>query len=569
MNQSQKQYAELRLLICQSEEGNISLEDMQKLNNILLNDPQARKYYQEYIHTNVILQSLYTTEQFNFKGSTQYDPEKDYMVLFSELALYEKTAPEIALSEEKLQPELIQKVVYEPREKYKLTGFHKFSLAACAAVILFFVYLRFAPQQPYSMDVATLVDQVDVQWGPSEMALDTGSRLWTKQGRLSLKKGVVNILYDDGVSVLIEGPASFEIEQSRVLLDYGRIYSRVSETGLGFTIKTPTSQFVDMGTEFGVQADVNGSSELHVIKGEVQLFAGLQKGTRAGKMVTANNAVKYDVYKDRIANIEIEKEAFVRHIDSRSGVIWRGQQTIDLADVVGGGNGLGTGVFGAGINLINGEYVEEFDTTGYYTGTNNYMPVVSNPFIDGVFVPDGGEQSVQISSQNHYFKECPDTNGTFWVGIKSRGQHEVQGDIKRHALTLQGVPYDSPDRTAIFMHANQGITFDLHKIREFYPSFDIARFTAIFGLSDSMANPNVFEGGAVLDPLTKVGSYWVLIDGELRASKSGLNPTDAPISIDIAITEKDRFLTLVATADIIDHVWSLFAKPMLHMRQSE
>jgi len=101
MNQSQKQYDELRLLISQSEEGDIGLEGMQRLNNILLNDPQARKYYREYIHTNVILKSLYANEQFSFKKPEEYEPQQGYIDLFCELAQYEKTAPEIEIPTEK------------------------------------------------------------------------------------------------------------------------------------------------------------------------------------------------------------------------------------------------------------------------------------------------------------------------------------------------------------------------------------------------------------------------------------------------------------------------------------
>lgn len=562
-----KEHSEFKALIVKAQEGVLSQEESVQFNH-LMELPENQKTYFEMVRVACALNQM-QLEDMPYLSHTETDSILN-MKTWEQFVEYEKTAPVIDIPEEKPQRELIQKVVGPSREKRKISKFQiaTFILSA-AAILLVILFVRIVPTKPYSMDVATLVDQMDVQWGQSGLALDTGSRMWTNQGQLNLKKGIVKFLYDDGVSIIIEGPALFEIEQARILLEYGRIYSRISKTGLGFTVKTPTSLFVDMGTEFGVQADVNGSSELHVIKGQVQLFAGSGKAGKSGKMVTQDHAVRYDAYNDQIKDAPVKNNAFIRAIDSKNRVVWRGQRTIDLADVVGGGNGLGSGVFGAGIISANGEFVEVFDSSGYHIGSNSYKPVVSNPFIDGVFVPDGGEKPVQISSQNHYFKECPDTNATFWVGIKSRGQHEVKGDIKQHALTLQGVPYDSPEWPAIYIHPNQGITFDLQQIREFYPSFDITRFTAIFGLSDSMANPNVFEGGAVLNPLTKVGSYWVLIDGELRSSKSGLNPTDAPISIDIAITEKDRFLTLVATADIIDHVWSLFAKPMLHMHQSE
>jgi len=124
----------------------------------------------------------------------------------------------------------------------------------------------------------------------------------------------------------VEGPAVFDMERSGVFLEYGRLYSVVSETGTGFTVETPTSQFVDLGTEFGVQADINGSSELHVTKGRVQFFAGSKSKSRTSRMITENLAVRFNALSGLIKDVPIRKTAFVRKIDSASHSVWKGQQ---------------------------------------------------------------------------------------------------------------------------------------------------------------------------------------------------------------------------------------------------
>jgi hypothetical protein len=139
-----------------------------------------------------------------------------------------------------------------------------------------------------------------------------------------LEKGVIKIQYDDGVEVVIEGPATFEVERSGIYFTYGHLYSRVSETGLGFRVKTPTSLFIDQGTEFGVQADSQGSTELHVIQGKVQLFAGFEKQDKLSQIVTANTAVLYNANVHEIRSVPFEKHRFVSEIDSRMKAILRG-----------------------------------------------------------------------------------------------------------------------------------------------------------------------------------------------------------------------------------------------------
>ena len=573
MNSSNKDKAVFRYLLTKAIEGQITPSEIEKLNILWDTYPDLEEYYFD----NVLLQYLLSESKIPVSSNQNTD-----LVLSTELwqqmLEHEETAPEIEIPKEKPQQELIRKAVPVPQKKFKMSKFNKFTLAACAAMILFFVYLRFAPQKTYSVEVATLVDQMNVKWADSAVALKNGERLWTNQGPLSFKNGVLEILYDDGVSVVIEGPASFEIDQSRILLDYGRLYSRVSEAGLGFTIKTPTSQFVDMGTEFGVQAYVNGSSELHVIKGKVQLFAGAGRPGKFGKMAVQGHAVRYDAYKDQVDDIPIKNNSFIRAIDSKKRMVWRGQREIDLADIVGAGDGFGSGYIESGIDTLNGIWLREFKNRaeGYGGGDTGYRTMDSTAFIDGVFVPDGEYAPVQVSSLGDQFSECPDTAGGYWIGIQNGAMFQHAGEVKKHHLTLSGKSYLAEGESSIGMHANQGITFDLNAIRSSLPELQISQFTALCGLSDSIFDSTNFEAGWTgFTPDRKdlpVSDFWVLIDGQIKYSLRAQRPIDDPGVIKIQISERDRFLTLITTdSDLggIGQKMCLFANPKLHLENRE
>jgi hypothetical protein len=245
---------EISELTLRSLSGSLDESGLRHLEELLENHPIAVDYYQELVLTYVGLKSAEGISSLQEINSGLLDAD-----FWQAMRQEEETAPVIGIPEE------------------KMTKFQKITFAACAAMLLFLVYLRYAPPMPYSMEVATLVDQMDVQWGVSGVRFEDGRRLSANDHTFDLKKGFLSIAYDQGVEVVVEGPAMFTIERSGVFLDYGRIYSRVSETGTGFTVNTPTSRFVDMGTEFGVQANIDGSCELHVTRGRVQLFAGAMK----------------------------------------------------------------------------------------------------------------------------------------------------------------------------------------------------------------------------------------------------------------------------------------------------
>jgi hypothetical protein len=525
----------------------------------------------------VDLQRILSDESAKTTSAEDTSHDIKVMQTLQELAVHEKAAPHVEIHEEKPNRELIHEIVYPPRQKRKIHPFFKFVLISNAAALLFIVlFVKFFPKPLPSAEVATVVDQIHVQWGQPETSLENGSRLWTNEYPLDLKKGIVSIQYDEGTQVVIEGPALFEIEREGIFLNYGRLYSRVFETGSGFIVETPTSRFVDMGTEFGVQADIDGSTELHVTKGKVQLFAGSEGQIKNSQMVTEDNAARFDANSGRLQSIPIQQQVFVRRIDSKTDFIWDGKMTLNLADVIGGGNGFGTGKRNSWLDVQTGQFTN-FANQNETEATKTYVNVVASDYIDGVFTPDGGSWQVQVSSEGHIFSECPDTGGAYSHNI-SNG-HEISligaagsGFGPRFPPVLAGKRYGTKEDPVIILTTNKGITFDLAALRKVVPETDIRKFTAICGLSERDIINNICQryGGAA--------NFWVLVDGQVRFNTeitylAGYSP-DPPATISVPLNRNDRFLTLIATDGytydngFMNDIWedySLFAKPTLHL----
>ena len=88
--------------------------------------------------------------------------------------------------------------------------------------------------------------------------------------QLNLRSGLAEVHFDCGASVILQGPASFQMgAPSQGRLQSGRLTADVSREAAGFMIYTPNSSIVHRGTEFGVAVDEGGATEVHVFDGAV------------------------------------------------------------------------------------------------------------------------------------------------------------------------------------------------------------------------------------------------------------------------------------------------------------
>ena len=543
----------------------ITDQQFSELDEMVCSDQQAAAEYVQFVqlwtemhffHTAANkseLSELYTLNQ----NKTDRDKDAHYLKYLIEM---ENNAPALEKPTEIPAPEPIKIRPERPIIKKFNLVYNTLVYSAAVLLISFVIFGHFS-NNSYSVPVGKLTDSINAQWGNNSESLNTNDRLYTNQKPLSLDKGIVKIEFDTGTRVIIEAPASFEIDRDSIFMEYGRLYSKVSEMGLGFSVNTPTSKFVDHGTEFGVTAGKNGSTELHVIKGKVQLFAGSEGKSKSGKLIVENQAVRYDTNSDRIQNIEIQTNAFVRDISSSNDMIWTGQN-INLADIVGGGNGFGTGKIDKGISLSNGSSLSDFNWVER-RGSIEYHKVGDNPFIDGVIVPDSEDGILQVSSLGHTFKECPNTDGLYYDDIRNGGTIRISEarDASRALDTQENSPmmfngkqYGTPGNPLLFMHSNACITFDLDALRSSMPGFNIISFQSDCILLER----------ADMERLEKVDIF-ILIDGIARLQKLGFDQNNMKIPVNIPLAESDRFLTLVVTdgGDGIAIDWVGFIDPKI------
>lgn len=92
-------------------------------------------------------------------------------------------------------------------------------------------------------------------------------------GPLKLADGTAEFTLDNGISMVLTGPAEIELrDQMHAWLHAGQVVFRVPPAAIGFTVETAEATIVDPGTEFGVRAAIEGpgpGTEVQVHKGEV------------------------------------------------------------------------------------------------------------------------------------------------------------------------------------------------------------------------------------------------------------------------------------------------------------
>jgi hypothetical protein len=347
-------------------------------------------------------------------------------------------------------------------------------------------------------------------------------------------------------------------------LTHGRIYAVVPEQAHGFSVTAGNTKIIDLGTEFGVEVDSWNNTQLHVTKGETLLFYGSENGTKSQVNVKQGAARQVD-NTGKCRTIQLESEHFARKIDSNTGFIWKGQTTASLADIVGGGNGLGNGKAGISVDITDGRYYDSTVNDEWgdveMPGSNQYIKFIDSPYIDGLFIPDGGTGSVQISSEKHIFHQCPDTSGNsvWYLSCDTAiGWQDTEPPylIEDWPIKLNGKLYDKEENPTITISPNKGITFDIEAMRMAMPGLDIHRFTAICGIA-------FFD-----DEDEGLADFWVLVDGQIRFKTTDITKNSSSPKIDIKLNNNDRFLTLITTdgKDLSGQGdYTVFAEPTLHL----
>jgi len=264
------------------------------------------------------------------------------------------------------------------------------------------------------------------------------------------------------------------------------------------------------------------------------VFAGIRRGDRELRPGWA-------------AERERRIGALRRRIRETAGEIRRLEgRGLDLAAIVGGGDGFTAGEKAVGVDPRSGE--RSRGKVGFLerVEVNRFVPS-ELPFIDGLVIPDGGVRGarrVPISSTG-LVVSVGDTSGGTWDHVQS-------GPVASQDTTvLDGVDFDAAGHSLLGLHANKAITFDMAEMRARHEGFRKARFRATAGYGGKGKGTSA--------------DFLVFVDAELRASAYGIDHASAGVAIDVGIGRDERFLTLMATdgGDGISHDQVFFGDPRI------
>lgn len=508
---------ELDELILRKLEGTITPAEYEQLVQWLDHEPEAACYYVDFT---MLYVGLSQPGKISFSAEPGDISLECYNSLFNLLAENEKGAPKIE------KPDLTPPV--SGKEKLRNTCLFGqvtplnlwMAIGSIAALLVMIAYATFYPRVAPSQ-VAVLTDSMNAVWGESG-AVQAGQRLYDDGRRMSLLSGWAKIAFDYGSEIIIEGPTQFAIQSDENMYLYcGKMLARIPSQAVGFVVDTPSAGVVDLGTEFGVQVESSGSSSVHLFNGKASLLAGEQGERKGSVLLTTGMARSVEYLTGQTREVRLNENLFVRRLDSSRKLVWRGEP-LNLADVIGQGDGFGNGRANCGIDPVTGALasVQSFDRYA----SNQYVLVPDNPVVDGVFVPDGKTPQT-ISSRGHVFEACPPTQGNYYTEIANRPRFMISDTALADSLF---------EESSMLLHANLGITFDLNSIRLRLPHINITAFKAQLDIS-------------ALAPRTPNADVWILVDGKLQYSRRNITEIGKREAIRVALHPEARFLTLVAT----------------------
>ena len=185
--------------------------------------------------------------------------------------------------------------------------------ALIAAAVLMAVIGQYGQPDPMdknSLVCGSIVGIKNALWLAAKRPPEVGDLVMSRS-RMELALGLVEIACDSGATVVLEGPARFELESpGKASLLRGRLTATVSKAGGGepttnsargslFVVQTPSALVRDLGTRFGVEVDAVGKTNVHVFDGLVECVGwgfGHAKRSRLsagqGAAVDAGGAVR-------------------------------------------------------------------------------------------------------------------------------------------------------------------------------------------------------------------------------------------------------------------------------------
>ena len=136
-----------------------------------------------------------------------------------------------------------------------------------------------SPLTPQVEIVGRITGMLDCVWGRDGERENLKSAIRklkspvTLGDAFALRSGLLEITYDTGAKVILQGPVAYGVESKNGgFMSVGRLTGKVTTADAkGFFVRTPTATITDLGTEFGVEVSREGHTISHVFRGSVKL----------------------------------------------------------------------------------------------------------------------------------------------------------------------------------------------------------------------------------------------------------------------------------------------------------
>ncbi|WDI40584.1 LamG-like jellyroll fold domain-containing protein [Bremerella sp. P1] len=245
-----EKYSEIESLLFDWEAGTISDADLVRLQTLLKEDPEARKFYVQW-------QMLTTALDLQPHAAQPSLPDN-----LPSRPLLQQAKP----------------------SSFSWASIAAFALAACVLLSVGLLWSFLAGgngstpiasnggtevKENTSQGIAILTRLVEPAWPEGQPSRQVGEALTS--GRFQLDEGLAQIEFFCGATIVLEGPADIELESStQALVRQGKIRAIVPPAARGFSLDTDKMKVVDLGTEFGMAVSTD-AVEVQVFDGEVEL----------------------------------------------------------------------------------------------------------------------------------------------------------------------------------------------------------------------------------------------------------------------------------------------------------
>ena len=175
--------------------------------------------------------------------------------------------------------------------------------------------------------------------------------------RFALSSGLMEITYDSGARVILQGPGTYEVEANGGYLAVGRLTGKLEKRGERreerveggkseirnlkseisnpqslipnpFVIRTPTATVTDLGTEFTIEVKPNKATEVSVIRGVVEAVRDARTGgVPVHERLVAGEAIRFASLTDPPKRLSVASSSRTLSVPSPSGVVQKIRQS--------------------------------------------------------------------------------------------------------------------------------------------------------------------------------------------------------------------------------------------------